>query len=58
MGPFRLMDMIGNDINLAVSTSLYEASGKPDRLKPSPLQEEKVKAGELGKKNGKGYYTY
>ena len=58
MGPFRLMDLIGNDINYAVSTSLYEALGKPDRLKPSSIQKEKVEKGELGRKSGKGYYDY
>lgn len=58
MGPFRLMDLIGNDINFAVTTSLYEACRQPVRFMPSPLQEEKVKAGELGRKTGKGYYTY
>jgi 3-hydroxybutyryl-CoA dehydrogenase len=58
MGPFRLMDLIGNDINYAVSCSLYEAMGKPPRLKPSVLQEQKVQQGELGKKTGKGYYNY
>lgn len=58
MGPFRLMDLIGNDINLAVSQSLYEASGFAERFKPSPLQQQKVANGELGKKAGKGYYNY
>lgn len=58
MGPFRLMDLIGNDINLAVTQSLYEASGKEVRFKPSPLQEQKVEIGELGRKTGKGYYRY
>jgi len=58
MGPFKLMDLIGNDINYAVSTSVYEQLNKPERLKPSSIQEEKVKNGELGKKTGKGYYKY
>jgi 3-hydroxybutyryl-CoA dehydrogenase len=58
MGPFRLMDLIGNDINYAVSCSVYEALGKPERLRPSRIQEEKVKKEELGKKTGKGYYEY
>lgn len=58
MGPFRLMDLIGNDINYAVSCSVYEAMDKPLRLQPSPIQEQKVKEGELGRKTGKGYYTY
>ena len=58
MGPFRLMDLIGNDINYAVSCSVYEAMGRPLRLRPSPLQQERVQKGELGRKTGKGYYRY
>ena len=58
MGPFKLMDLIGNDINYAVSCSVYEQLGKPARLIPSKIQEEKVLKGELGKKTGKGYYVY
>lgn len=58
MGPFRLMDLIGNDINYAVSSSVYEQMGKPERLKPSAIQQQKVTKGELGKKSGKGYYVY
>ena len=58
MGPFKLMDLIGNDVNLAVSQSLYEACNKPERFKPSALQIDKVAKGELGKKTGKGFYEY
>jgi 3-hydroxybutyryl-CoA dehydrogenase len=58
MGPFRLMDLIGNDINYAVSCSVYEAMDKPLRLRPSPIQQEKVQKGELGRKSQKGYYRY
>lgn len=58
MGPFKLMDLIGNDINYAVSQSVYEQMNKPDRLKPSPIQQEKVEKGDLGRKTGKGYYQY
>jgi 3-hydroxybutyryl-CoA dehydrogenase len=58
MGPFKLMDLIGMDINLAVSTSLYNAFNQEERFKPSPLQIEKVAKGELGKKTGKGFYKY
>jgi len=58
MGPFKLMDLIGNDINFAVSCSVYDQLGQPLRLKPSNIQEEKVKQGELGKKAGRGYYKY
>jgi 3-hydroxybutyryl-CoA dehydrogenase len=58
MGPFRLMDLIGMDVNLAVSRSLYDACDKAERFKPSPIQIEKVEKGELGKKTGKGFYQY
>ncbi|MEP6927560.1 MAG: 3-hydroxyacyl-CoA dehydrogenase NAD-binding domain-containing protein [Ginsengibacter sp.] len=58
MGPFKLMDLIGMDINLAVSQSMYDAFEKAERFKPSALQIEKVKNGELGKKTGKGFYNY
>ncbi len=58
MGPFKLMDLIGNDINYAVSCSVYEQMNQPERLKPSFIQKEKVEKGELGKKTGKGYYDY
>ena len=58
MGPFKLMDLIGNDINYAVSCSVYDQLGQPLRLRPSPLQEEKVKSGALGRKSKKGYYQY
>lgn len=58
MGPFKLMDLIGMDINLAVSKSIYEAFNKAERFIPSALQEEKVKNGQLGKKTGKGFYNY
>jgi 3-hydroxybutyryl-CoA dehydrogenase len=58
MGPFKLMDLIGNDVNYAVSCSVYEQMNNPERLKPSYIQKEKVEKGELGRKTGKGYYTY
>ena len=58
MGPFKLMDLIGMDINLAVSKSIYDAFDKAERFTPSALQEEKVKNGELGIKTGKGFYNY
>lgn len=58
MGPFELMDLIGNDVNYAVTKSVYEAfSGEP-RFRPSRIQEQKVKAGHLGRKSGKGFYDY
>jgi 3-hydroxybutyryl-CoA dehydrogenase len=58
MGPFKLMDLIGNDVNYAVSCSVYEQLGNPERLKPSFIQKEKVESGKLGRKTGEGYYKY
>ena len=58
LGPFKLMDLIGNDINYSVSCSVYEQLNRPGRLMPSDIQKEKVEKGELGKKTGKGYYRY
>ncbi len=58
MGPFKLMDLIGMDINYGVSQIVWEALDKPERLTPSPVQRAKVEAGELGRKTGKGFYGY
>ncbi|MBK7557503.1 MAG: 3-hydroxybutyryl-CoA dehydrogenase [Chitinophagaceae bacterium] len=58
MGPFKLMDLIGNDVNLSVSQSLYDACDQTVRFKPSPMQIDKVAKGELGKKTKKGFYDY
>jgi 3-hydroxybutyryl-CoA dehydrogenase len=58
MGPFALMDAIGNDVNYAVSQSVYAALGKPQHLLPSHIQAELVAQNKLGKKTGEGYYKY
>ncbi len=58
MGPFKLMDLIGIDINYGVSEIVYNALGQPERLQPSPIQAAKVAEGNLGKKTGKGFYEY
>ncbi|RYY66919.1 MAG: 3-hydroxybutyryl-CoA dehydrogenase [Chitinophagaceae bacterium] len=58
MGPFKLMDLIGNDVNYAVSCSVYAQMGNPGRLRPSDIQKERVDSGNLGRKTGKGYYEY
>lgn len=58
MGPFKLMDLIGLDINFGVSHIVWEALGKPERLTPSIIQQQKVEAGDLGRKTGKGFYQY
>lgn len=58
MGPFELMDLIGNDVNFAVTRSVYDAYYQDPRFRPSLLQEELVTAGHLGRKSGRGYYDY
>ncbi len=58
MGPFELLDLIGLDVNLAVTKSIYEASGHQPRFRPHPLQEEMVETGLLGRKAGRGFYAY
>ena len=58
MGPFRLMDLVGIDVNLAVAKSLYEAFDQADRFKPSDLQQWMVDTGGLGRKTGSGFYRY
>ena len=58
MGPFKLMDLIGLDINLEVSRQLYQAFDQAVRFNPSALQTEKVDQGKLGKKSGQGFYSY
>jgi len=58
MGPFKLMDLIGLDVNLTVSQSIYEAFHHEKRFRPSAIQENKVANNDLGKKTGKGFYNY
>lgn len=58
MGPFKLMDLIGLDVNYSVSKIVYNDLGQPPRLQPSELQRQKVEAGNLGKKTGRGFYNY
>ena len=58
LGPFRLMDLIGNDINFAVTNSLFNAFYYPARFRPSRMQGQKVDAKHLGKKTGRGFYQY
>jgi 3-hydroxybutyryl-CoA dehydrogenase len=57
MGPFELMDLIGLDVNLATSQSIYERTGA-ERLAPIALQSELVSAGHLGRKSQRGFYDY
>ncbi|SHG01706.1 3-hydroxybutyryl-CoA dehydrogenase [Fodinibius roseus] len=58
MGPFQLMDLIGNDINYKVSKTIFEEFFYDPRFKPSFTQKRMVEAGHLGRKSGKGFYEY
>lgn len=58
MGPFELMDLIGHDVNAAVTRSVFESYFQDPRFKPSLLQQELVAAGRLGRKSGRGFYDY
>lgn len=58
MGPFELMDLIGIDVNYAVTTSVYEGFNCNPKFKPSEIQKKKIDQGFLGRKTGKGFYEY
>lgn len=58
MGPFELMDLIGIDVNLAVTRSMYEQFHGEPRYRPHLLQERMVESGKLGKKTNEGFYRY
>lgn len=58
MGPFELMDLIGNDINYAVTFTVFEAFYHDSRYRPNLIQKSHVDAGWLGKKVKRGYFAY
>ncbi|WP_138433015.1 3-hydroxyacyl-CoA dehydrogenase NAD-binding domain-containing protein [Winogradskyella algicola] len=58
MGPFELMDFIGNDVNYTVTETVFTAFYFDPRYKPSFTQKRLSEAGYLGRKSGKGYYDY
>jgi 3-hydroxybutyryl-CoA dehydrogenase len=58
MGPFELMDLIGIDVNLSVTRSIYNSFHQDPKFRPSRLQQQKVDAGHLGRKTGRGFYEY
>lgn len=58
MGPFTLMDYIGNDVNYAVTESVFKAFYYDPRYKPSFTQKRHSEAGYLGRKSGRGYFNY
>lgn len=58
MGPFRLLDLIGLDVNLAVTKSVYNAYFQDPKYRPHPIQQRMVDSGRLGRKSGRGFYEY
>lgn len=58
MGPFRLMDLIGVDTNFSVTSSIFKLFHEDGKFRPSRIQKQKVDAGFLGKKSGRGFYEY
>jgi len=58
LGPFELLDLIGLDVNLAVTKSIYDATFHEPRFQPHPVQQRMVDAGLLGRKTQRGFYEY
>lgn len=58
LGPFELMDLTGIDVTHAAAIAIWDGLGRPDALRPSPLQEERIAVGALGRKTGEGFHRY
>ena len=58
MGPFELMDLIGLDVNLSVTESVFQATAFDARYAPHVIQQELVRSGRFGRKSGRGFYPY
>lgn len=58
MGPFQLTDLIGQDVNLAVGESVWHQTGEDPRYEPTDWHRALVRAGRLGRKSGRGVFTY
>ncbi|MCP5098290.1 MAG: 3-hydroxybutyryl-CoA dehydrogenase [Chloroflexi bacterium] len=58
MGPFELIDLIGSDVNFAVTQSVYDAYFQEPKYRPHPIQRRMVESGRLGRKTEHGFYDY
>lgn len=58
MGPFELIDLVGSDVNLAVTNSVYDQYFQDPKYRPHPIQQRMVASGRLGRKSGRGFYNY